>query len=86
MNTRFYAKRTADGPRAIPREVIRASISQTYNTNALSILSDTDQRSRNLEPTSHFTPVQVLVRSSRSTELPARSGPTMTAGTAVFEA
>ena len=64
MNTRFYAKRTAEGPRAIPREVIRASISQTYNTNALSILSDTDQRSRNLEPTSHFTPVQVLVRSS----------------------
>ena len=64
MNTRFYSKRTADGPRAIPREVIRASISQTYNTNALSILSDTDQRSRNLEPTSHFTPVQVLVRSS----------------------
>src|SRR5688572_5549712 len=64
VNTRFYAKRTTDGPRAIPREVIRASISQTYNTNALSILSDTNQRNRNLEPTSHFTPVQVLVRSS----------------------
>ena len=35
MNTRFYAKRTVDGPRAIPREVINASIQQTYNTNAL---------------------------------------------------
>ena len=32
MNTRFYAKRTVDGPRAIPREVISASIQQTYNT------------------------------------------------------
>ena len=64
MNTRFYAKRTVDGPRAIPREVISASIRQTYNTDALSILADTDQRSRNIDPTSHFTPVQVLVRTS----------------------
>ena len=64
LNTRFYSKRTSDGPRAIPREVISASIKQTYNTNALSILSDTDQRSRNIEPTSHFTPVQLLVRTS----------------------
>jgi LPS-assembly protein len=64
MSTRFYAKRTVDGPRAIPREVIRASIQQTYNTNALSILADSDTRSRNIEPNSHFTPVQVLVRTS----------------------
>jgi LPS-assembly protein len=64
MNTRFYAKRTVDGPRAIPREVISATIRQTYNTNALSILADAQQRSRNIEPTSRFTPVQVLVRTS----------------------
>ena len=64
LNTRFYAKRTVDGPRAIPREVISASIQQTYNTDARSVLSDADQRSRNIEPTSHFTPVQVLVRTS----------------------
>ena len=37
---------------------------QTYNTDARSVLSDADQRSRNIEPTSHFTPVQVLVRTS----------------------
>ena len=49
MNTRFYAKRTVDGPRAIPREVISASIRQTYNTDARSILSDADQRSRNID-------------------------------------
>jgi LPS-assembly protein len=64
MNTRFYAKRTVDGPRAIPREVISASIRQRYNTDARSVLSDFDERSRNIEPTSHFTPVQVLVRTS----------------------
>ncbi|MET0211695.1 MAG: putative LPS assembly protein LptD [Vicinamibacterales bacterium] len=64
MNTRFYAKRTVDGPRAIPREVVSASIRQTYNTNALSILSDTQQRSNNIPTTSHFTPVQFLVRTS----------------------
>jgi LPS-assembly protein len=66
MNTRFYAKRTVDGPRAIPREVISATIKQTYNTDARSVLSDADQRSRNpaIAPTSHFTPVQVLVRTS----------------------
>ena len=50
VNTRFYAKRTVDGPRAIPREVISASIKQTYNTDARSVLSDADQRSRNNDP------------------------------------
>ena len=64
VNTRFYAKRTVDGPRAIPREVISATIKQTYNTDARSVLSDAEQRSRNNVPTSHFTPVQVLVRTS----------------------
>ena len=64
MNTRFYAKRTVDGPRAVPREVISASIRQTYNTDARSVLSDADQRSRNIEPTSHFSPVSLLVRTS----------------------
>ena len=64
LNTRFYAKRTADGPRATPREVISASITQRYNTDARSVLSDADYRSRNAIPTSHFTPVQVLVRTS----------------------
>ena len=64
LNTRFYAKRTVDGPRAIPREVISATIRQTYNTNALSVLSDAQERSRNIEPSSHFTPVQLIVRTS----------------------
>ena len=64
MNTRFYAKRTVDGPRAIPREVISATIRQTYYTDARSVLSDSDQRSRNVEPDSHFSPVSILVRSS----------------------
>ncbi len=64
LNTRFYAKRTVDGPRAIPREVISATIRQTYNTDARSVLSDAEERSRNAIATSHFTPVQMLVRTS----------------------
>jgi LPS-assembly protein len=64
MSTRFYAKRTVDGPRAIPREVITASIRQSYFSDARSILSDATQRSRNIEPTSHFSPVALLVRTA----------------------
>jgi LPS-assembly protein len=64
MSTRFYAKRTVDGPRAIPREVITASLRQTYYSDARSVLSDATQRSRNAVPTSHFSPVQLLVRTS----------------------
>ncbi len=64
LSTRFYAKRTVDGPRAIPREVITATIRQTYNSDARSILSDANDRSRNVEPVSHFTPIQLNVRTS----------------------
>jgi len=64
VSTRFYAKKTVDGPRAIPREVITASLKQSYFSDARSILSDATQRSRNIEPTSHFSPVQLLVRTS----------------------
>jgi LPS-assembly protein len=64
VSTRFYAKRTVDGPRAIPREVITASIRQSYFSDARSILSDATQRSRNIEPTSHFSPVALLVRTA----------------------
>jgi LPS-assembly protein len=64
VSTRFYAKKTVDGPRAIPREVITATLKQSYFSDARSILSDATQRSRNIEPTSHFSPVQLLVRTS----------------------
>jgi len=64
VNSRFYAKKTADGPRAIPREVITASIRQTYYTDARSIASDAEQRSRNAVTVSKFSPVSMLVRTS----------------------
>ena len=64
MNTRFYAKRTVDGPRAIPREVITASLRQTYYTDATSIASDAEQRSRDVLGASKFSPVSLLVRAS----------------------
>jgi LPS-assembly protein len=64
VNTRFYAKRTVDGPRAIPREVVSASIGQRYNTDARSVLSDAEDRSRNLAPPSNFTAVNMTVRTT----------------------
>jgi LPS-assembly protein len=64
MNTRFYAKRTVDGPRAIPREVITASLRQTYYTDARSIAADAEQRSRDFVTASKFSPVSLLVRTS----------------------
>ena len=64
MNTRFYAKRTVDGPRAIPREVISATIRQRYNTDARSVLSDANDRSRNIAPASKFTAVNLSVRTT----------------------
>ena len=64
FHTRFYAKRTVDGPRAIPREVVSATIQQTYNTDARSVLSDAEDRSRNVAPVSHFTPVSLTVRTT----------------------
>ena len=64
VNTRFYAKKTNDGPRSIPREVVRATIRQTYNTDANSILSDAEARSRNALPVSHFTAIALTVRTS----------------------
>lgn len=64
MNTRFYAKRTVDGPRAIPREVISATIRQTYNTDARSILSDAQERARSITPDSNFSAVAMSVRTS----------------------
>ena len=64
FNTRFYAKRTVDGPKAIPREVVSATVRQTYNTDARSVVSDAEYRARNEIPASHFTPISVLVRSA----------------------
>jgi LPS-assembly protein len=64
LNTRFYAKKTADGPRAIPREVITATLRQTYYTDAGLIASDADNRSRDLVTPSKFSPVSLLVRTS----------------------
>jgi LPS-assembly protein len=67
VNTRFYSKRTADGPSAIPRELIGATIRQTYNTDARWIHSDQQDRSNSVIPVSHFTPVSMLVRTSPTT-------------------
>lgn len=71
FNSRLYAKNTADGPlAATPREIIGATIRQTYSTNANSIRYDQTYRtSHTNDPPSHFTPVSVLVRAAPTTEV-----------------
>jgi LPS-assembly protein len=64
VNTRFYSKRTADGPAATPRELVTATIRQTYYSDARSILSDQQVRASNQEPPTHFSPVSMIVRTS----------------------
>jgi LPS-assembly protein len=64
VNTRLYSKGTAGGPTATPRELITATIRQTYYSDARSILSDQQVRATNQEPSSHFSPVSMTVRTT----------------------
>ena len=69
-NTRLYAKRTADGPGGIPRELVTASLRQTYNTDANWIAEDQKYRtSHTTDPRSHFSPIQLTVRTSPKPEV-----------------
>jgi LPS-assembly protein len=71
-STRLYAKRTADGPIAVAREIIGATIQQTYSTDARWILSDQTYRSSNPgAPPTHFSPVSMTVRTAPTTAVNA---------------
>jgi LPS-assembly protein len=71
-NTRIYAKRTADGRGGVPREILSASIRQTYSTDARAIASDQQYRSTyGTDPTSHFSPVAMQVRTAPTPSLNA---------------
>jgi hypothetical protein len=63
-STRLYAKKTDAGPLAVSREILSATIRQTYSTDALAILNDQQYRSTNQTVPTHFSPVQVNVRAS----------------------
>jgi len=63
-STRLYAKRTDAGTAAVAREIVSASIQQTYSTSALDIATAQDYRQRNALIPSHFTPVRIDLRAS----------------------
>jgi LPS-assembly protein len=61
--TRLYAKKTDGGP-SVSREVLSATIRQTYATDANAIANDQTYRSGSTAAPSHYSPVQMDVRSS----------------------
>lgn len=63
-NTRLYGKKTEGGPQSVPREIIGATIKQTYYTDVRALKNDQGYRTNNTEPPSHFSPVTLLVRTT----------------------
>jgi LPS-assembly protein len=63
-NTRLYAKKTDGGPLSVPREIIGATIRQTYYTDAEAAKNDQAYRSNNAQPPTRFSPVSLTVRTS----------------------
>jgi hypothetical protein len=62
VTTHLYMKRTDAGPLAVAREVIGATVQQTYYTDATGILQDQQYRVDNtVAPRSHFSPVSLIV-------------------------
>jgi lipopolysaccharide transport LptD-like protein len=68
--THLYMKRTDAGPLAVSREIISATVQQTYYTDANAIFQDQQYRINNtLAPTSHFSPVSLIVSATPKTEV-----------------
>jgi lipopolysaccharide assembly outer membrane protein LptD (OstA) len=71
-STHLYMKPSDAGPRTVAREIIGATVQQTYYTDANAILSDQQYRTTNATaPVSHFSPVSLLVRASPKTGVDA---------------
>jgi hypothetical protein len=63
--THLYMKKTDAGPLAVAREVIGATVQQTYYTDTAGILQDQQYRvSSTLAPQSHFSPVSLVVNAT----------------------
>jgi hypothetical protein len=68
--THLYMKRTDAGPLVVSREVLSATVQQTYYTDASAIFQDQQYRiSNTLAPTSHFSPVSLLVSATPKNEV-----------------
>jgi LPS-assembly protein len=67
-STRLYAKKTDAGPAAVAREIMGATVQQTYYTDAKAIQSDqqyrTNSTTSSTAPNSHFSAVRIDVHAS----------------------
>jgi len=69
-NTRLYGKKTDAGPQSIPREIIGATIRQSYYTDPTYALLDPATLNSPNGPR-HFSPVNISVRSQPTQEVVA---------------
>jgi LPS-assembly protein len=68
-NTRLYAKKTGGGPSAVPREIVGATIRQSYYTDANAALNDQRYLSNNQVVPSKFSAVQLNVRAAPTEQI-----------------
>jgi hypothetical protein len=69
--THLYTKRTDAGPLAVAREIVGATLQQSYSTDAAAIARDQQYRTANQGVPSNFSPVQLLVRASPKNDVNA---------------
>lgn len=70
-STRLYSKSKDGGLLAVPREIVSASIQQTYSTDADAIARDQAYQAGGGIATTHFSPVRIDVRTSPRQEMNA---------------
>jgi LPS-assembly protein len=68
-HTRLYAKKTDGGPLSVPREIIGATIRQTYYTDVNARANDQGYRTNNTDSPSHFSPVSLVVRTAPTEQI-----------------
>jgi lipopolysaccharide export system protein LptA len=67
--THLYTKRTDAGPLAVSREILTATVQQTYYTDTAGILQDQQYRTTNTAPPTHFSPVSLTVSATPKPEV-----------------
>ena len=70
--THLYMKKTDAGPLAVAREILGATVQQTYYTDATALQNDQQYRNGNsAAPASNFSPISLLVRANPQQQLNA---------------
>ena len=73
IHNRLYAKRSEGGPSSTAREILTASIQQTYYTDPNAAQVDLDYRTSpyGRVPPTHFSPISMTVRATPTAEMSA---------------